>query len=166
MIFAFYFGILIIFSLLKVTYLKSRTVYLLRAFFPSWKFFDDIGEVPVLFYRVSEDGRDFGGWKICLEKSKRSLGSLFLNPQGNFLLACESHLQHLLTDLEENSNGGSVRIENSVSYQLTKKLVRFQIMKRGLVGERFWYQFKLSVMFPGEQDPRFEEVLLSPVFEV
>src|SRR4051812_5994815 len=91
-----YFLALALFSTVKRTTIAGKTIFMFRMFFPSWRFFDDIGHVPVLFYRKSTQGKEFEPWVECLNKPTRKWRTLLLNPQGNFLLACGSLLQRLV----------------------------------------------------------------------
>jgi len=165
---AAYFSVLIGFSVAKRSYFSGRAIYLLRAFFPSWRFFEDLGEMPTLYYRLRNEGQELGHWKLGLEKPNRSAGSFFLNPEGNYLLACGSLLQHLESELEETEENKTDHIEASVTYQLIRNLVLHQIEKSEKATGFKQYQFKITSALPGKiQDAQdsIDDLLISPVYE-
>ena len=128
----------------------GRTVHLLRAFFPSWRFYDDFNHLPVLSFRWRHAGGEFGEWTLCSPRPQRRLAALLVNTDGNLFLAENSLVQQLVTELQ------SVEPEEApglVSYRLTDRLVRTRLPADGSAE----YQFKLSV--------DSEDVLQSPVLE-
>jgi hypothetical protein len=153
----FYFIALTVLSFRKRTNLPGKSIFLLRAFFPSWRFFEDLGDVPVLWYRVARVGTELGNWQNCTKRLTRRWHGLLLNPQGNLLLASGSLLQQLLSDVEQVDEKHPERVEKFVSYQLTRNLVRHQISE--MAG--LHYQFKLSA----GSGTSCEDVLISPVYE-
>lgn len=99
----------------------------IRVLFPSWRFFDDIALVPVLWVRFSSEA----SWTEFLPKiKKRGWGHLFLNAEENERMAVHGLLNRLASDLEDSR-------DHSVSLELLKNL----IMSRG----HRWAQFKLTL---------------------
>ncbi len=165
-----YFSILFVISRFKTPHISGGGVYLFRAFFPSWKFFEDYGDVPSLFYRLSSNGDKFGDWVPCLTQPKRRLSSLLVNPEGNFYLACSSLLQQVMSELDdattEKDEARAEKIESfdkTVVYQLTHDLVRYQIAQRHAIESEFYYQFKVCSCLDALPKPRMEDVLISSV---
>lgn len=143
-------------------YFSGKTIYLLRALLPSWKFFDDAGDYPKLFY-LEEAGIE---WKPVLETPPRKWRHLLCNPQGAYLLACGSLLQQLVTDLEESHSGRTQSLEDSVSYQLVQRLVEQTLSKKGISH----YQFKICSISSLNFSENFldrapEDVLISPYYK-
>src|ERR1700749_3247026 len=84
-----YFALLVVVSRWKSAAVPSRAVQLMRAFFPSWRFFDDIGDEPQLYLRAGV-GAALGEWRPALPRPPRRWRALVLNAEGNLLLACGS----------------------------------------------------------------------------
>lgn len=157
-----YVATLIVLASLRSLPVRSVVVQRLRAFFPSWRFFDDIGDMPVLWLRVQREGasaEDFEPWQPCLPMPKRSWAMLVWNPEGNLRLAYDSLLMHLLTDADEQP----ARLSDSVSYQLTEQLVAFQLRQDPQASSVVRYQFKVTSVAAGAALASGEDVIVSPV---
>jgi hypothetical protein len=154
-----YFSALIAFSLLKRSAPSGslgKVIQLFRAFFPSWRFFEDFDEAPVLYYRLETGDGSYGTWERCLEKPKRRALDLVFNPHGNYVLAAGSLVQQLLSDIEQVEDSKPDEAEKLVSYQLTKNLVSYQIKKHQAHARAARFQFKISA--------NTEDLLLSPSY--
>lgn len=168
-------------SKLRVTPVPGKAVFLFRAFFPSWRFFDDLADVPQLEFRWSRVGEELGPWILAFEKPQFKFSSLLLNPGGNFVLANQSLLSQLLSDLSDLQGGDGAmlssdraqeKIEELTSYRLVKSQVQYQVLRgaRELQpkGVQVHYQFRLQtrrIEFNSESATQvlWEEVLISPV---
>lgn len=165
---------------LRAVVVPSRTVQLLKALWPSWRFFEDVGEVAVLRLRFGdgEDEAALGPWREGLPRIGRRWSALVHNAEGNHLHACESLLQLLLAEVGDAAEspgagagdedaGEDAWVECSVNYRLVDEVVR-AALRKGPYAEAasrcvaLHYQFKLCT-----RDPRGveEDVLLSPVQE-
>jgi hypothetical protein len=100
----------------------ARSLALFRSLVPAWRFFEEIDPVPTLRYRVAPHGDDWGDWQDVLVVPPRTPMSLCLNAAGNLHLACQSLVEHLVSDLEESSELDPARDE-LVSYRLVCALV-------------------------------------------
>jgi len=106
-----YFVVLVALSALRAVEVKSRLVQQLRVFFPSWRFFEDLGEVPVLWARIggdgsgTNDGEDLGPWQRSLPTAAPRWWTLFVNPEANLILAYGSLLEQLVSDLAAGPEG-------------------------------------------------------------
>lgn len=166
-----YVATLIVLASLRSLPVRSAIIQRLRAFFPSWRFFDDIGDMPVLWLRVQRQGappEDFEPWQPCLPTPKRSGSMLVWNPDGNLRLAYDSLLMHLLTDADEQSTqpartGAPTRLAACVSYQLTEQLVAFQLRRDPQAASIVRYQFKVTSVTAGAALHSGEDVIVSPV---
>ena len=153
-----YLVVLVGLSLLKVVPVKSAAVQRLRAFFPSWKFFDDVGVVPVLLVRVGPDENDLGEWVPCLHQVRRRWYAPLVNPEATLQLAYGSLLSQLVAEVEDMP--APYDVESAVSYQLTHHLVRANLATRP--GLR--YQFKVCVVEPGRDVGLDDDMIISPVY--
>ena len=158
-------------SKLRVTPVPGKAVFLFRAFFPSWRFFDDLADVPQLEFRWSRVGEELGPWILAFETPPFKFSSLVLNPKGNFALANQSLLSQLLSDLSDlqGSQGGDgamlsscqggdgamlssdqahEKIEELTSYRLVKNQVQYQVIRRAREVQpkvvQVHYQFRLQ----------------------
>jgi hypothetical protein len=70
----------------------------LRIFIPSWRFFGDLGSIPILFYQKSGSSN----WVRCPERpGPRKIQQLFFNPQGNLYLAKLAVIDRFISELSE-----------------------------------------------------------------
>jgi hypothetical protein len=102
---------------------------ILRVLIPSWRFFDEAGTVPTLWYRLTSDGNTWGDWLPCPGPTpKRSWMQLILNPTQSYRLACHSLVARFADDLESGSDSAVSRelIENLVASQAPRETSEFQ----------------------------------------
>ncbi|HEX4457220.1 MAG TPA: hypothetical protein VIA18_04580 [Polyangia bacterium] len=157
-----YFALLVVVSRWKSAAVPSRAVQLMRAFFPSWKFFDDIGDEPQLYMRAGVSAA-LGEWEPALPRPRRRWRALVLNADGNLLLACGSLVQQLCDELEAADPAHPERVAQSVAYELTRNLVQFRLRERAVLPAATRYQFKLRLHRVDGSD---EDVLVSPEYEL
>ena len=163
---AIFFIIAIAFSFAKPKYIPSRALFLLRALFPSWRFFEEITEVPSLFYRIKRNKNEFGPWEECLKKPKRGLSSFFLNADANLLFAYGGLLQHFIHDLESVDEKDTEAFMNSVSYRLLTNLARFNILENNTPFENSDFQFKICTALQGDEEEILDDVLISATHKI
>ena len=169
-----YVAALIVASVLRTREVRSPFVQLFRAFFPNWKFFEDLGTLPVLSWRCGESEEVFGPWRAPERLRPDALRFAF-NPRGNLRLALGSLLQHLEADLHATDEARPETIEQATSYRLVRNWVEAEIRSHapaaGSADPRVLrYQFRVlgaqpdsvSALYatPGEGDL----MLLSPVY--
>ena len=161
---ALYFVIIILFTLIKSPKIESRTLNLFKSMFPSWKFFDESLDTPVLLYRTKKSDL-FGPWQILLPPPNFQWFNVFFNPKGNFYLACHSHIQQLLGDLTNTDETQIPLFHHQISYKITENLVRFELQKQNIESE---FQFKLSAIKLNKNAPFevIEDILISPVLQL
>ena len=149
-----YFLLIILFSLIKFKEIKSPTLNLFKSMFPSWKFFDESNDTPVLLYREADD------WKICFSPPKLQWWHFFYNPAGNFYLAYHSHLQQVLGELTVASVEEATRFQDNLSYKMLEHFVRSKSPQSD-------FQFKISSI---KKAPNgfaiIEDILISPKLKV
>lgn len=149
-----YFLIIIFFSLIKTKTIENSTLNLFKFMFPSWKFFDESIDTPVLLYRLIDQAE----WKICVPLPKRRWFHFLYNPEGNFYLAYHSHIQQLLGELNSFDDLLLKQFSETVSYKITENFVRFQNPKED-------FQFKISAIKFNDngQFEILEDILISPI---
>ena len=71
---------------------------LLRLLFPSWAFFDSVGDVPRLQARVTLHDGVFGPWRDVLHAPPRTWRSVLYHPEGTAHLALQSAVDRLAVE--------------------------------------------------------------------
>lgn len=130
-------GILLV--LLPRGEVRGRGLALLRCFFPSWRFFEEIAPGPSLEICIAEPGSEFGPWRAAWTPAPRTLSSLVVNARGNLELAYQSLLDQLWSEIEEQSDA----VTTSITYRLVQHLVELECL---LAHERtagLRYRFRL-----------------------
>lgn len=130
---------------------QHPAIALVRVLIPSWRFFDDISESPLLLARVANPDAPFGPWLPVLHPPRRALRDVLWNPGGNLALACNALVEHLVADLADFDESGAdfdesgaIRAEELVSYQLVLNLVRSTLAARSQPATGIRLQFKLA----------------------
>jgi len=119
---------------------------LLRIFIPSWRLFDELGTVSVLFYRSRSSSTGYGPWTQALcPPPPRRFWNLLLNPQGNLYLAFHALVQHFLTDLHDTPTPKPREIKSLMSYRLVCNLVREQIQQSKANVSACYFQFRIDL---------------------
>jgi hypothetical protein len=115
---------------------------LLKLFFPSWRFFEEIGAAPRLHYRFASQGNKLGEWVLWQPKQTRKWNSLFLNAGGNLTLAYFSMIERLIQDSNDWDKKDPAQFADAVSYKLVEQFVRVQL--RQYTGHARRFQFKVG----------------------
>lgn len=136
----------------------KKWIFLLRAFFPSWKFFDQVGSRILLEVRTIESERDWSGWVPVLPPISRGLGNLFFNPQGNVLHAAHTLVQNLSFEVLTQDETRPETTLNLTNYKLVKNLVEFHLRATQLSSFSKNYQFRVLV--------NGECLLISPTYRL
>lgn len=141
-----------------------RYIHFFRVFFPSWKFFEDIGASPQLFYRLKQSSGDFGSWTPLIHKQPRHLSHLFINPQILYLLSIQSLLQHITTAAAEalDQQQTAMEFSQSVPYQLVKNCVIESLSKNKFTSP-VDFQFKVSTVDPAKPEQIIDDVVISDI---
>ena len=166
--FQIFFILVLILSTIRPKYLADRRVQLLRVLYPSWRFFDEIDIVPVLFARHSNANGEFGDWQNILPKKTRNWTCPILNPQGNLLAASHSLLQQLITDLNDWQDPKTEAFSETVSLKLVRNLVFYQInsLNPKLIGCDFSFQFKISAWTAERKSREYSESTLENILSL
>ena len=145
-----------------------NTLQLFRPLFPSWRFFEDVTEIPIMFYRAAPAGGEFGEWQPVLKVLKRRWSNLFINPSGNLNLAAHSLLQQLEIELGEVPPEQAESFETSVAFELAKNLACYSALEDARRLDKSirpaQLQFKIGRILQGAPISGFEQFIQSQVF--
>jgi hypothetical protein len=157
-----YFVLLIVFSLFRKTSqgIENKYLNLIKPLIPSWKFYDDFEETRLLFFRAKvSDEETFCEWAPLYQTPLPTLPALFINNQGNLILAVQSHIQTLIHDLGEHDEQNA--FQDTLTYKITKNMVSYALRKK--YSQSFIYQFKLASV--NDNAELMEDILVSPLYE-
>jgi hypothetical protein len=120
---------------------RGRGLALLRCFFPSWRFFEDVAAGPTLQLSTAAPGESFGPWRDAWVSAPRTAASLIVNARGNLELAYQSLVDQLSSELED---GEGTDPTSSITYRLVQHLIERECLMPAerLPGLR--YRFRLS----------------------
>lgn len=121
---------------------------LLKIFVPSWRFFDDLGHVPIVFVRRSESE----DWSELFQKPKFRWWHLFFNAQTNLVLFQNQLLTELMI-LTQRYRDGS--IAGTLEFRLVEEMTKACVQRP--------YQFKVSIW--DLRSNEIQDLLISSVYE-
>ena len=150
------------FTLFKKTShgIENRYLNLFKPLIPSWKFYDDFEETRLLFFRAKvTDEETFSEWAPLYQTPRPDLKSLFINHQGNLILAAQSHIQTLVHDIGEHDD--KIPFQDTLTYKITHNLVSYALRKK--YTKAFKYQFKLASV--NDKTEVIDDILVSPLYE-
>lgn len=131
-LFVAYFLVLIASLLIKTPIIKGPWLFLMRAFFPNWKFFHAVGYVPHLYARSavmqSSGELHWSDWVLIYPRRVRSLSHLIHNPDTNLGLGQQNLVDHFWADLYDLPDGNDPR--QLVTYQMVSRLVNLVLRER------------------------------------
>jgi len=130
-------------------------LFLLRSFFPNWRFYHGLGHQPRLFIRIQDDAGQWQPWQIFMPRAAFHLGELFHNPRNNLVLAHQNLVDHLSADIQVMKDEDDVR--QLVTYQLVDRLARSMVR-----ADATHYQFQLRLVPPGEPADERMALVTSP----
>ena len=161
---ALYFVALIASLLMKTPIIKGPWLFLLRAFFPNWKFFHAVGYVPHLYARsavqVASAELQWPDWVLIYPRRVRRLSHFVHNPDTNLGLAQQNMVDHFWSDLHDLPEGSDPR--GLVSYQMMQRLCDQVLRARDV---NFTHrQFELRMVLDGRSANVDTQVMMtSPV---
>ena len=126
-LFLLYFLVLLATLVFKSRIVTGPWLFLLRAFFPNWKFFHATGNVPHLYARWAlshtgpSDAVQWSDWNPIFPRRPRRVLHLFHNADTNLALVQQNLVEHLAADLNHMAADADARA--LVSYQLVSRLV-------------------------------------------
>lgn len=134
---------------------------LLRIFIPSWRFFDELGQITTVFHRTRlADQSDFGPWKKSILKPTQSPAAFLFNPAGNLYLATQAVVQQLMVDIQNLKNeADTTSLEQFSSFQLLQKHIELQLRKTNPQLVPLFFQIKISVTDPNQPQNNYDAVV-------
>lgn len=121
-----------------------RSVF--KIFFPSWKFFDQLGSSPQLLFRIKSTVDDqFDEWKNLTTPLPRRLSLFFINADGNLKMACDNHLHRTMIQVSQLNLDAEI-VEASVDYHIIKNMVEFHLKEVLKPSAPMLYQFKINIV--------------------
>ena len=157
---ALYFGFLFFALIYRSRVITGPWLFLLRSFFPNWRFFHRMGHVPTLFVRYADKDNHWSNWQSTIPRAQRQLHLLFHNPEINLALANQNLVDHLSADLQVLSDDKNV--EQLVTYQLIMRHARDYLQRHTQAINIQQYQFQLRLMAPPPETNEDAAVLTSP----
>ncbi len=123
-LFVVYFLVLIATLLIKTPVIKGPWLFLMRAFFPNWKFFHAVGYVPHLYARsavqLASGEFQWSDWVLIYPRRVRRLSHLVHNPDTNIGLGQQNMVDNFWSDLLDLPEGDVPR--SLVSYKMMQRL--------------------------------------------
>jgi hypothetical protein len=163
-LFVLYFVVLVATLIFKTPIIKGPWLFLLRAFFPNWKFFHAVGYVPHLYARsavqLSTGEMQWSAWVLIYPRRVRRLSHLLHNPDTNIGLAQQNMVDHFWADLHDLPEGADPR--SLISYQMMQRLSNQVLRAHDL---NFTHrQFELRMVRDGrDQTEDMQIMMTSPV---
>ena len=133
--------------------------FLLRSFFPNWRFYHDIGHQPRLFLRHRDPIGHWSDWTMFMPRAKFSARDLFHNSFNNLELAHQNLVDHLSADVHALDDDADA--SRLVTYRLVDRLVRELLRRDG--AEVAQYQFEVRLVAPLAAAAEADPILISPV---
>lgn len=146
--------------------LRSRTItgpwlFLLRSFFPNWRFYHRVGHLRLLFVRIADANEKWQAWQDMTPRARRRPLQLLHNPDINLALANQNLVEHLTTDILEMDEDQNVR--QLVTYQMVMRLVKHMLEPQAARHVIAQYQFQIRLVPPFEEATEETALLTSPV---
>jgi len=104
--------------------------YLLRSFFPNWRFYHGFGSQPRLFTRTKTPDGEWTEWQMFMPRANLSARDLFYNPHNNLLLANQNLVDHLAFDIQTLPDNQPAT--ELVSYQMVMRLAHSLVQQQGV----------------------------------
>ena len=163
-LFVAYFLVLIATLLIKTPIIKGPWLFLMRAFFPNWKFFHAVGYVPHLYARsavqLASGELQWADWVLIYPRRIRRLSHLLHNPATNIGLGQQNMVDHFWADLHDLPDGEDPR--GLVTYKMVARLAEQVLRARDV---NFTHsQFELRMVLDGRTETVDTQVMMtSPV---
>jgi hypothetical protein len=161
-----YFLVLVLTLIYKTPIVSGPWLFLLRSFFPNWKFFHAVGYVPHLYARagiVNAAGQlDWADWVHLYPRAEQKFWHLFHNPKTNLGLAQQNLIDHFWSDLNDAPEGCDPR--SFVSYQMVAHFVAGVL--HNLYPEHTHNQFELRMLLDNSAETTHTHVMMTSPEEV
>jgi hypothetical protein len=161
---AAYFVFLLISLKRRGKLINGPWLFLLRSFFPNWRFYHGPGDQPRLFWRVQDADGHWSLWHMFMPRAQFRWLDWIHNPRNNLTLANQNLIDHLSADISAMPEDGDVR--HLLTYQLTQQFTRYLIRSADTVlTAPVRYQFQLSLVPAYTHPDETMVVLTSPALE-
>ena len=147
--------------------------YLLRSFFPNWRFYHGFGSQPRLFTRKQTPDGEWTEWQMFMPRARFSVVDLFHNPSNNLLLANQNLVDHLAFDIQNLPDHESA--SELVSYQMVTRLAHRLVQQNNFIKSNdlndsigmhsYRWQFQVLQVPPLKTPDDSMTILLSPVLQ-
>ena len=159
-----YFLVLGLALIFKTPIVRGPWLFLLRSFFPNWKFFHAVGYVPHLYARAAkkttEGQLEWSDWVHLYPRRPQSFWHLFHNTQTNLGLAQQNLIDHFWADLHDSPEGFDPR--QLVTYKMVAHFVDVQLLER--YPDMTHHQFELRMLLDNTTQTTHTHVMMtSPV---
>lgn len=156
-LFLAYFALLAVALVARGRAVSGPWLFLLRSFFPNWRFYHALGRAPRLEYRWTA-GEDWSDWVRMQPRAPFRFANLLHNPAVNLALTEQNLVDHLAADIVECEGDDPSAL---VAYRLVERLAREKVAH--LAPEAARFQFRIRSERPGETGLDDDDVvLLSP----
>jgi hypothetical protein len=161
-----FFIFLLLTLVLRQRVIRGPWLFLLRSFFPNWRFYHRVGALPVLYVRFADQTQGWSAWYGSVPRAQRRAIHFVHNPNNNLALANQNLVEHLFADLQECHDAQALR--QYVSYRLVTALAKDRALQAHaalgrVVGPALQFQFELRVIPPYGIASSDTTVLTSPV---
>ena len=136
-----YFLVLLISLVKRGEVISGPWWFLLRSFFPNWRFYHGPGNQPRLFWRIADAQGQWTAWQMFMPRARFAWRDGIHNPRNNLTLANQNLVDHLSADIAALPESGDVRA--LVTYQLVQRLSRWLIASEGASPSRYQFQLRL-----------------------
>jgi hypothetical protein len=143
-----YFAFLFLTLIYRSRVMNGPWLFLLRSFFPNWRFFHRVGHVPVLFVRYCDKTAGWQPWQCLTPRARRNLLQLFHNPAINLALANQNLVDHLSADIQALPDDKDSR--QLVTYKLVLRLARYYLQPISMQQDISEFQIALQLIPPFE----------------
>ena len=137
-------------------------LFLLRSFFPNWRFYHGPGNQPRLFWRIQDENQQWTDWHTFMPRAQFHVSDWFHNPRNNLTLANQNLVDHLSADIIAMPDDGDVRdlVTYHMVMQLTRHLITCESLSTQLTPTHYQFQLRLVPAYvPPDEDMA---VLTSP----
>jgi hypothetical protein len=133
-------------------------LFLLRSFFPNWRFYHGPGNQPRLFWRIQDQNQQWTDWHMFMPRATFHVSDWLHNPRNNLTLANQNLVDHLSADIIAMTDDGYVR--DLVTYHMVMQLTRHLITCESIAPVHYQFQLRLVPAYvPPDEDMA---VLTSP----